>query len=69
MKEIREHVHDESYSGSVLVDQRELLARLEVSVDCEAELAVLLMSASRKGILRLDRILPFLTPDALPVLP
>jgi len=41
-------------------NQRFLLARLEVSIDCEAELAVLLMGAARSGILKLDRILPFL---------
>jgi hypothetical protein len=64
-KQIRERVLGSGadfYSGDVIEDPR-LFARLEVSRDCEAELAVLLTSAARRGVLRLDRILPFLTPS------
>jgi len=63
-REIRENADEKFYSGEIMEDHRLLYARLEVSQDCEAELAVLLKSAARKGILRLNRILPFLVADA-----
>jgi hypothetical protein len=71
-KEIRESILGDGtghYIGDILEDNRVLFARLEVARDCEAELAVLLMAAARRGIIRLDRILPFLTPDAPSVPP
>lgn len=59
-KEIRESGDATFYSGSIEERHDHLLARLDVGRDCEAELAVLLMSAARRGIIRLDRIRPFL---------
>jgi hypothetical protein len=57
---IQEEVDTDGYFGKVIVDRRDLLARLAVGRDREAELAALLMGAARSGVLRLDRILPFL---------
>jgi hypothetical protein len=59
-REVRENGDEKYYRGEIMEDHRWSYARLEVALDCEAELAVLLKSAARKGILRLDRILPFL---------
>ncbi len=70
-KEIRERHLGEGthfYSADIMDDPM-LFVRLEVAKDCEAELAMLLMSAARRGVIRLDRILPFLTPDAPSVPP
>lgn len=53
-----------SYYGSVHEDDRYALASLNVSRDCEAELAILLRGAAARGIIRLDRILPFLDPNS-----
>lgn len=61
-RELREDSTGHFYSGRVEEDGRTLYASLLAARDCEAELAMLLMSAARSGALRLDRVLPFLTP-------
>ena len=51
---------DELYYVGEASDDLYSLIKLEVTRDCEAELALLLKDAAQHGVVRLDRILPFL---------
>ncbi len=63
--EIMETSNAEYYSGRIKEGDRLLRAHLEVSVDCEAELAMLIKNAIRAGTIRLDRLSPFLLPPPI----